>query len=87
MTISIELPYSIENQLRADLGDISAAARVELAIAWYQSELLSIGQVAEMLGKSIYEVEGLFKQRGIVAPFSVEDLEHDRLTLQRVLRS
>jgi predicted HTH domain antitoxin len=56
-----------------------------MAVAWYQAEKLSIGQVAELLGISVYEAEGLMKARHVDAPFSLEDYEHDSNTLDRLL--
>ncbi|OYV89873.1 MAG: hypothetical protein B7Z73_06530 [Planctomycetia bacterium 21-64-5] len=52
----------------------------------YRSEKLSIGQVAELLGTSVYEAEGLMKAHGIDAPYSLDDYERDRQTLDRLLK-
>ena len=86
MKVTIEIPESIERSLQEQVGtDLTRAAKEALAIAWYQAEKLSIGQVAELLGISVYEAEGFMKQRQVEAPFSWEDFEHDRQTLRRIL--
>ena len=88
MKVTIEIPESIERSLQEQIGnDLTQAAKEALAIAWYQAEKLSIGQVAELLGISVYEADGLMKQRGVEAPFSWEEFEHDRQTLRRLLNS
>ena len=88
MKVTIEIPDAIEQSLQVQLGpDLGQAAKEAAAIAWYQAEKLSIGQVAELLGISVYEAEGLMKRHHVEAPFSWEDFEHDRETLRRLLDS
>jgi predicted HTH domain antitoxin len=88
MQLTIDIPPAVEGSLRQQFGnDLAQSAKQALAIAWYQAELLSIGQVAEFLGISIYDVEGLMKQHHVDAPYSLDDFEHDRNALKRVLGS
>ncbi len=88
MKVTIDIPDDIQQMLQEQLGqNLAAAAKEALAVAWYQAEKLSIGQVAELLGISVYEAQGLMKQRHVVAPYSAEDFEHDRETLNRLLSS
>lgn len=87
MQLTIDIPQGIQESLQHEFGpNLSRAATEALAIAWYQAERLSIGQVAELLGVSIYEAEGLMKRHHVDAPYAVEDFEHDRATLQGVQR-
>lgn len=86
MKLTIEIPLAVEQSLHQQLGqDLTQSAKEALAIGWYQAEKLSIGQVAELLGISIYDAEGLMKRHHVDAPYSLEDFEHDRDTLKRVL--
>ena len=85
MTISIQIPERLEELLRKEMGDLDQVAKEALAIEAYRSEKLSIGQVAELLGLTVYEAEGVMKQRGINAPLTLADFEHDRATLKRLL--
>jgi predicted HTH domain antitoxin len=86
--LTIDIPDRMEASLHEQLGsDLAQAAKEAIALAWYQAEKLSIGQVAELLGISVYEAEGLMKERQIDAPYSLEDFEHDRATLNRLLKS
>ncbi len=88
MKLTIEIPDTIEQTLIDQLGhDLEKAARESLTIAWYQSEKISIGQVAEMLGLSVYEAECLMKAHHVDSPYSLEDYEKGRATLNRLLNS
>ncbi len=87
MRVTIEIPDELQQSLQDQFGqNLAAAAKEALAIAWYQAEKLSIGQVAELLGISVYDAEGLMKQHHIDAPYSLADFEHDRETLDRLLK-
>lgn len=86
MSISIQIPPAIEDELRKQLGDLDQAAKEALAIELYRTEKLSIGQVAELLGLTVYEAEGFMKDHGVPAPYSVADLEKDRATLKQLLQ-
>lgn len=84
--MTIDIPDALRAPLEDQLGqNLAQAAKEAMAIAWYQAEKLSIGQVAELLGISVYEAEGLMKRHHVDATFSLEDYEHDRQTLDRLL--
>jgi predicted HTH domain antitoxin len=88
MKVTIDIPDSIEQSFQEKFGpNVERAVKEVLAIEWYRNEYLSIGQVAELLGISIYEAEGLMKQHGVVSPLTLEDFEQDRQTLNRLLNS
>jgi len=86
MSISIQIPPAIEDELRKQLGDLDQAAKEALAIELYRTEKLSIGQVAELLELTVYEAEGFMKERGVPAPCSIVDLEQDRATLRQLFQ-
>ncbi len=85
MQISVDIPKGIADQLRAEWSDLSLVLKESLAIEGYRTEKLSIGQVAELLGRTVYEAEGFMKQRGVTATYSLEDFEEDQATVARVL--
>ena len=85
MKITVEIPDAMESSLREQFGqDVSAALKVELAIALYQAERISIGQFAELLQISIYDAETLLKHRGVESTYSFDDFEHDRSVLKQL---
>ena len=86
MQLTIDLPDAMQQSLQEQFGqNLADAAKEAVAVAWYQAEKLSIGQVAELLGISVDEAQGLMKQRRVVAPYSGEDFEHESDTLHRLL--
>jgi predicted HTH domain antitoxin len=86
MKLTIDIPDTVRHALERQLGqNLTQAAKEAMATAWYQAEKLSIGQAAELLGISVYEAEGFMKERHIEAPYSLEDYERDRETIERLL--
>ena len=86
MKVMIDIPDTMQKSLQEQLGEnLAQAAKEAMAIAWYQAEKLSIGQVAELLGISVYEAEGLMKMHHVDAPYSLEEYEQDNATLDRLL--
>jgi predicted HTH domain antitoxin len=85
VTISFQLPDQLQVQLERELGDLPRAAKQALAIEGYRAGAFSLGHLAEGLGISTYEAEGLLKQRGIYLEQSEEELAAERAMLSRVL--
>ncbi len=85
MPITIELPEEIEHQLETVWGNLSRRALEALAVEGYRSGDLSAGQVAEMLGLSVWETEKFLKEREAYLYYSDEDLWHDIEAQERVL--
>ncbi|HEV3022566.1 MAG TPA: UPF0175 family protein [Pirellulales bacterium] len=86
MSVTIEIPKHIEEALVRDLGpSLADTAREALAIGLYQSERLSLGQVAEMLGIAVYEAASLMKSRGVEVPYSIDEFDRDQESLERML--
>jgi predicted HTH domain antitoxin len=84
MQVVVDLPEAMIRRF-LDGQDISARVREALAMDDYLSGRMSRGQVAEVLGMSFYEAEQWFVRRGIHRDYSIEDLEEDRKTLDRIL--
>jgi len=86
MAITFELPADVERELQRQVGDLGRAAKEAFIIENYRAGLLSIGDVAELLGfETRFEAEQWLGRRGVRMNYSVEDLEADRRTLDRVL--
>lgn len=86
MKITIDIPDRLLDSLCQEFGqDAAQAVKEAIAVAWYQAEKLSIGQVAELLETSINEANGLMKRWHVESTFSLEDFERDRATLKRLL--
>ncbi|MGO9449598.1 MAG: UPF0175 family protein [Candidatus Binataceae bacterium] len=81
-TITLELPEEIARRLRAKWKDLPRAALESLAADGYRSELLSAEQVRDLLGFGTrIRVDEFLKRHGVY-DYTLEDFEHDRLTLR-----
>jgi predicted HTH domain antitoxin len=87
MSVTVELPESIEHQLQEEWGsrDLSRKALEGLITEAYRAEKLSTGQVAEALGLSVIETEAFLKERSVELNYTLEDLKDDRESLRKVL--
>lgn len=85
MSVTIELPEEIEQQLETEWGDLPRRALEALAIEGYRSGALTQAQVRRMLGyETSMEVDGLLKQAGLYLEQSIEDVERDTATSRRI---
>ena len=86
MVVTFTIPDQIEKRLQAELGsNLGQTAKEALAIELYRQEKLSLGQVAEMLGISVHQADGLLKQHGVTLPYTIADFEQDRASLNKAL--
>lgn len=65
MTVSFNLPESIESQLRAELGDLDQVAKEAALVQWYRQAKLTHHQLATALGLDRMETEALLKRHGV----------------------
>ena len=75
--VTFELPQHIERQLREGFGDLSQAAKEAFLVQCYRDERLSVGQVAEILGRGVIAAQAWLAERGAPLNYSVEDFEAD----------
>ena len=86
MPVSFGSPDIIAAELESAWGHgLSRAAQEALAIESFRAGKLSIGQLAEWLGLSIDEADGLLKSRGVVPSYSSADLDRDLASLRTAL--
>lgn len=87
MAITLELPPGVEETFRNALGpNVERAAFDALIIEGYRTTKLSTGDIADILGfETRLEAEQWLTSRGMRLNYSLEDLEDDRATLERVL--
>lgn len=85
MQVSLIIPDNVAAELEPGGSDLGRRALEALAIEGYRAEALSLGQVAEMLGLSINEADGLLKARGVELTVSPEDFERDGAALEKLL--
>ncbi|OLE56063.1 MAG: hypothetical protein AUG51_00075 [Acidobacteria bacterium 13_1_20CM_3_53_8] len=86
MSVTIELPEEIEQQLKTEWSNLPRRALEVLALEGYRSGALTLEQLRRMLGfQTRMEADAFLKQHGVYLEYSVENLERDRETLERIL--
>ena len=86
MEISISVPDEIARKLETEWRDLPRHALEALAADAYRHELLTAGQVRELLGlPTRLDVDAFLKRAGAYLLYDEEDLENDRQTLEKLL--
>jgi predicted HTH domain antitoxin len=86
MSVTIELPEEIEQQLETEWGNLPRRALEAVALEGYRSGVLTLAQLRRMLEfETRMEADAFLKQHGVYLEYSVEDLKRDRETLDRAL--
>jgi predicted HTH domain antitoxin len=86
MAITIQIPPDIERELRQVDPQLDNSARDQFLVAHYQAGKLSTGDIAEILGfDTRFEAEEWLAAHGACQNYSLDDLEADRQTLDRIL--
>jgi len=80
MTIHFELP-DLEETLRADYGNLNQAAKEALLIDAYRTGKLSLGKLAQTLGRSPSTTTAWLDQHRVGPSYSPEDLAADLQSL------
>jgi predicted HTH domain antitoxin len=87
MSVTVDLPKGLEEQLNAVWGgNLPRAMKEALAAEGYRNGKLSLGQVAALLETSINNADGFLKGRGIMSPYSMQDLTEDIESIEKILR-
>jgi predicted HTH domain antitoxin len=84
MEVSLNIPDEIASQLNST-GELSRLALEGLALEGYRKEALSVGQVAELLGLSVYEADGFLKAHDVANEISLDDLREQTAALDALL--
>ncbi|HEX4588324.1 MAG TPA: UPF0175 family protein [Gemmataceae bacterium] len=83
MSVTIDISPQLVAQIEATWGEpVAQAAKEALAADGYRRGLLSLGQVAELLGASINDADGFLKARGIPLAYDMTDFEQDMAVLR-----
>jgi len=85
MEVRMNIPDDIAEQLQPNGGDVSRLALEALALEGYRKEALSLGEVAELLGLSVYEADGFLKEHGVESLLTSEFLAEQKAALDALL--
>ena len=84
MTVTLEIPDEIVSAARLAEGDWAGEVKKELALAFYERGVLSLGKAVELAEVTRMEFEGWLAVRKIERPFAVGDLERDLRWAERL---
>lgn len=86
MQVTIDLPEDIARQLQTNQQSVERSVLEATALEGYRSGKLTQAQVRKMLDfQTDLQVDAFLKSHNVFLEYSVEDLERDRETLERVL--
>lgn len=85
MSITIDVPDGIVRDLQTQSGDVARMAKDALAMEGYRTGMLSIGQVASMLGVGVIAAQTWLAQHGIPLNYAAADFQADCQTVSRLL--
>lgn len=74
MNISFEIPQTIEEELSASVDDLNADARETYLVSLYREDRIAHHQLAEALGLTRIETDGVLKQHKISSGPTLEEL-------------
>jgi hypothetical protein len=75
--IRIEVPVELEEQMRRDFSDLDLAAKEAMGVELFRLGKLSHAQLANLLGLSRYETDGVLKQHGAYFELTLDDVVRD----------
>ena len=82
MTVTMEIPDDLADDLRAGFQNLDQAALEALAVDAYSKELLSLEQVRQMLKlESRWDVEAVLSRHGAWPGLSADEIFSDARTL------
>ena len=84
MEVTIELPEDVAGVFLANGENIEREVLEATALEGYRSCKLSHAQIGRMLNLSRFEVDEFLKTHDVPLNYTVEDLEADRRTLDKL---
>ena len=74
MTISFEIPHEIEQQIRTNGANLDREAREAYLVELYRQDRITHHQLAEALGLSRLETDGVLKRHKVSSGPTLEEL-------------
>jgi hypothetical protein len=85
MSISFEIPKDLEQQLRTGGADLNGRAREAFLVDLYRDDQITHHQLAEALGLSRLETEGVLKRHQVSSGVTAEEMGAQAATLRERL--
>jgi predicted HTH domain antitoxin len=77
MTLQLQIPDSVARAIRLPEKHLQELLLLELAVALYAQEVLSLGKAAELAGVSRVELVRALRDHGAVRHYGREEMEDD----------
>jgi hypothetical protein len=85
MNVTVHIPDEFAARLAAEGGDLERRELEGFALAEYQADRLTAFELRQLLGiPTRYELDRFLKAHGVFENYSLEDLEQERRTLERL---
>jgi len=85
MTVSFQLPSTIEEQLRRELVDLDQVAKEAALVELYRQEKLTHHELATALGLDRFETEALLRRHHVTEDcVTLEELDKQLTTLRKL---
>jgi predicted HTH domain antitoxin len=84
MNISFEIPQEIERALKTNGADLNREAKEAFLVEQYRNDKISQHQLAQALGLSRYEADGVLKRHGVALETTVDELRAEGEFLRRM---
>jgi predicted HTH domain antitoxin len=85
MNVTVRIPNELAERLAAEGGDLERRALEGFAVAEYQAGRLTALELRQLLDiPTRYDLDGFLKARGVFEDYTLEDLERERQTLERL---
>jgi hypothetical protein len=84
MTIQFEIPRDIEQELGGNGADLNGEAREAFLVELYRQDRITHHQLAEALGLSRLETEGILKRHQVSSGVTAEEMRAQAAALRDV---
>jgi predicted HTH domain antitoxin len=86
MAVTFQLPSDVEQKLRAESPDLEGDAKQAYAVELFRRGKLTHYELSKVLGLDRVETDAFLKRHNVYeGSLTLDDLEADRKTLERVL--
>ena len=84
MNVTVRIPDELAARLSAEGADLERRALEGFGLAEYQAGRLTLAELRRLLDLSRYALDGFLKDHGVFEEYTLEDLEQERQTLERL---
>ncbi len=77
MSVTLEIPDDVSQAMRVPTPELEARLRLELAVALYAQQVLSLGKTAQLAGLTRFEMNSVLARRSVPMHYSAQELAED----------